>query len=292
MKHLYYDLISKIKNFVSKHESEENQAPGSFVIWSERLALRFAGMIRAFSPQERLIFFFFLLLFVGSFLGLVWKANRALMVEIPSRGGSLTEGVMGAPRFINPILAISDADRDLTALVFSGLMRATPDGALIEDLAESYTISEDGLAYTFNLKKDITWHDGKPLTAADVIFTVQKVQDSIIKSPKRASWEGVSVEKTDDHTVIFNLKQPYAPFLENTTLGIIPEHLWHNVGSEQFSFSTLNTEPIGSGPYRIRGIKKDSAGIPKYYDLVPFGNFALGRPYINSIRVRFYANET
>ena len=78
--------------------------------------------------------------------------------------------------------------------------------------------------------------------------------------------------------------------MENTTLGILPKHLWENISSEQFSFATLNIEPVGSGPYKIRSIKKDSSGIPKYYDLAPFNNFALEKPYINNVRIRFYAN--
>lgn len=211
-------------------------------------------------------------------------------MEVPADGGSLTEGVIGIPRFINPLLAISEADRDMTILVYSGLMRATKSG-IIPDLAESYTVSDTGLIYTFTLRENIFFHDGSPITADDIEFTVLKAQDPALKSPKRANWEGVTVEKIDERQIRFTLKQPYAPFLENTTLGIIPKAIWKNADTEQFSFSEFNIRPIGSGPYEISDIKRNASGIPEYYDLVPFKNFALGKAYIHDIRIRFYNNE-
>jgi len=109
-------------------------------------------------------------------------------------------------------------------------LRATPEGDLIPDLAANFTVSPDGLTYTFTLKNDLVWHDGEPITSADVAFTIDKVRDPglAIKSPRRASWEGVTVETPDPMTVIFRIQQPYAPFLENATMGIIPKHIWQN----------------------------------------------------------------
>ncbi len=247
-------------------------------------------IIKSFSSREKIMFFLIAIVFAISALGLVWKASSFFMVEIPEYGGSLTEGVIGTPRFINPLLALSDTDRDLTQLVYSGLLRARADGELTTDLAESFEISEDGLVYTFVLKKDLIWQDGKPLDADDVVFTVLRVKDPVLKSPRRASWEGVNAEKVDSRTVRFTLSQPYSPFLENTTIGILPKHAWEQIASEQFGFSNLNIEPVGSGPYKIRFVKKDSLGIPEYYDLSPFKHFALQRPYINNVRVKFYQN--
>jgi len=245
----------------------------------------------SFSVREKEIFLFLCILLIIGIFGSLSHINRVFLVEVPAPGGSFTEGVIGSPRFINPLLALSDADRDVATLVYSGLLRATPQGDLIPDLASSYTVSDDGMTYIFILREGLTWHDGKPLTSEDVVFTVTKIKDSALKSPRRASWEGVTVAATDDRTIQFTLEQPYSPFLENTTLGILPQHLWKDITSEQFSFSKYNVEPVGSGPYRITGVSKDSSGIPKYYDLKPFGNFSLGEPFIRDIRVRFYANE-
>ena len=247
--------------------------------------------IRHFSHSEQMLFGFLVIVFVVSFLIIISDVNRYLLVELPSEGGSLLEGIVGSPRFINPLLAISNADRDLSSLIYSGLMRAQTDGTLIYDLAESHSVSEDGLTYTFRLRTDGKFHDGEPVTSDDIVFTIKRVQDTSLKSPKRASWEGVTIESISEYEVRFTLEQPYAPFLENTTLGILPEHIWSDADSEQFTFSQFNIEPVGSGPYRISKIKKDESGIPVSYELKPFSQYTLGRPNISSIIMRFYSNE-
>ena len=252
---------------------------------------RTTNAIRTFSPLEQKIFLALCVIVVTSGIAFLFALNARFLVTIPTYGGSFTEGVIGAPRFINPTLAISDADRDLTALVYSGLMRPTPEGKLVPDLAQKYSVSDDGLTYTFILRENLTWHDGAPLSADDVVFTIEKVQDPVLKSPKRASWEGVTVSKEDDRTIVFSLKQAYSPFLENTTLGILPKHIWGGISSEEFGFSTYNTEPVGSGPYKVQGTKKDSSGVPSRYDLGSFKKFALGKPYISELRLHFYPNE-
>ncbi len=247
--------------------------------------------VKNFSFTERVLFFFFAAVFAIASLVLLIKVNNNFLVEVPAHGGEITEGVLGTPRFINPILATSDAEKDLVALVYSGLMKAQPDGALLPDLAESYTISPDGLIYSFTLKEGLKFHDKTPITADDVAFTISKAQDPMLKSPKRSGWDGVVVEKVSDREITFTLQQPYAPFLENTTIGIIPMHAWEGADAEQFSFSQLNVEPIGSGPYKVRSVKRSSAGIPTSYVLESFSDYALGKPFIKKITTRFYQNE-
>jgi peptide/nickel transport system substrate-binding protein len=237
------------------------------------------------------LFFVFLGIFLISGVSILWTINKSFLVKVPTYGGSIHEGIVGTPRFINPLLAISDADRDMTALTYSGLLRKTQNGDLINDLAEKYEISEDELTYTFTLKDDIYFHDNTKITSDDVVFTIEKAQDSTIKSPKRASWDGVLVEKIDDKTVSFTLNSPYSLFLGNTTLGILPKHIWDKIDVEQFSFSDYNIKPIGSGPYKISGLKKNSSGIPKYYDLSTFDKWSLEKPFISKLRIQFYSNE-
>jgi len=252
---------------------------------------RIAKSINSFTPAERVLFWFFVALLVGSALVIFSRFNQLLLVEVPARGGHFSEGIIGSPRFINPLLALSDADRDLTALLYSGLMKATPDGKLIPDLAESFAISDDGLTYTFLLKDTALFHDGTPVTAGDVIFTVTRAQDPALKSPKRASWDGIIVEGISDRELRFILKQPYAPFLENATLGILPEHIWKDADVEQFPFSNFNIEPVGSGPYKIKRIKRNSSGVSEFYELKAYNKYALGRPFIETVTIMFYANE-
>ncbi|MCI0619743.1 ABC transporter substrate-binding protein [Candidatus Wolfebacteria bacterium] len=233
----------------------------------------------------------FITLLIGSSLIMLGKVNAALLVEVPRHGGSITEGIIGAPRFINPLLAASDADRDLTQLVYSGLLHATPDGRLVPDLAERYSISEDGLVYTFTLRDNLRFHDGMSVTAEDVLFTVTLAQNPDVKSPKRANWEGVHVDAPDTQTVVFTLAEAYQPFLENTTLGILPKHIWEKTTPEQLPFNTFNADPVGSGPYRVTDFVRDDAGVPTRYELTAFDDHALGRPYITDLTFRFYTNE-
>lgn len=247
--------------------------------------------VRALGEGGRALFLFFAILLTISSVGLIYALKANFVIEVPARGGGISEGILGSPRFINPILAISDADRDLTALVYSGLLRATPEGDYLPDLAQEYSISEDGKTYTFTLREYLTFHDGTPLTAEDVVYTVQKAQDPALKSPLRANWDGVTAEAPDQRTVRFTLKTAYAPFIENLTLGVLPKARWSAISDEEFPFSELNAEPIGSGPYAVAGISRTSSGIPSTYSLRSFNNYALGEPYIGRLTLRFYQSE-
>jgi len=251
----------------------------------------FIYVLRNMKLWEKLVFLALVVSFLVSFLAIIWKISDLYMVETPTYGGTLTEGIIGTPRFINPVLASSDADRDLVALTYSGLLRPDNRGRLINDLAEKYDISEDGLVYTFTLKSKLLWQDGAPVTADDIIFTIEKIKDPAMKSPKRAGWEGVSAEKINDKTVKFTLKKPYAPFLENTTIGILPGHIWENMSSDEIASSEMNTKPIGSGPYKISEIKRNSVGIIRSYELNSNKNFVLGRPNIKKLIMKFYPSE-
>ena len=245
-------------------------------------------IISVFSRKEKLIFTVFILLFVGSALGLLQMVNRSMMVAVPLRGGTMSEGIIGTPRFINPILASSPADKDMVSLVYSGLMRKNGDGTLVPDLAEKYEMSPNGLIYTFTLRDDLTFHDDAPVTADDVVFTIEKVKDSVIKSPYKANWDGVSVKKIDDRTVEFALRQPYPLFLENATLGILPGHIWSDSAIE---LNDANTNPVGSGPYKVIDRSQQSSGVINTFDMEAFEDFALGEPYIQELRMKFYPNE-
>jgi peptide/nickel transport system substrate-binding protein len=247
--------------------------------------------LRSFSVAEKIVFSFLVAIFVGSSLYLLSIVNRHFSVQVPIQGGTLTEGIVGYVGYINPVLAVTDSGRDLTELMYAGLMKATPAGTLVPELAESYTISPDGLTYTFVLKNKIFFHDGSPITTDDVAFTVQKVQDQALKSPSRPNWDGVAVKKIDDRTISFTLSKPYAPFLENTTLGIIPKHIWKNARDEDFTYSKYNFEPIGSGPYKLYDIKRDTSGIPQDYNLVPFDAYPTGSPYVAHLVIKTFSNE-
>lgn len=242
----------------------------------------------SFSKKEWIFFILLVLMLFGSTLAILQSINKNFMVKVPMRGGELSEGIIGTPRFVNPVLAFSDPDRDLVSLVYSGLMRKDGSGALVPDLAENYEVSENGLSYTFKIKENAFFHDNTPVTADDIVFTINKIKDPIIKSPRKGNWDGVSVAKVDDRTVVFNLQQPYTSFLENATLGILPQHVWANSPIE---LNDANIRPIGSGPYMVKDVSKQSSGTINFYELEAFKKFSISRPYIKKMMLRFYQNE-
>ncbi len=246
--------------------------------------------IRRFSLTEKTIFG--ILVFIAGLTALLMtiQVSNLFMITIPANGGELREGMIGLPHMINPVVAITDVDRDISTLVYSGLMKYSGND-LVTDIAESYKISDDGLIYTFKIKPDVFFHDGSELTTADIAFTIQKIQNSAIKSPRRADWNNVNVNVISPTEIQFILKQAYSPFITNTTLGILPKHIWSNISDEQFVFSDYNIKPIGSGPYEIKSLIKDKDGIPLQYKLTASNKYYSRRAYIDSIIVQFFSDE-
>ncbi len=270
---------------------------GHAALWRERLTRKhdirvFASLkerVRALSPSDRVLFYLLAILVGIASIASLYALEQSLLVRVPSYGGTLVEGEIGSPRFINPLLAISDADRDLSALTYAGLMGLSGTGTLVPVLAESYSVSADGKTYTFILRRGVKFSDGTPVTAADVVFTVNEAQNSALKSPEYADWSGVSAVAVDQRTVRFTLAKPYAPFLGLTTLGILPARLWQNISSEEFPFSNLETNPVGAGPFKIMGISRDASGLIQSVSLAANQYYVFGRPYLDGIRFNFYS---
>jgi peptide/nickel transport system substrate-binding protein len=211
----------------------------------------------------------------------------------PAVGGEYTEGLIGTPQLINPLYSLtSDVDTDLARLIYSGLMRYDSEEGLVPDLAESYSISEDGLTYTFTLRNNATWHDGKPVRVTDIIFTLSAIQNIEYRSPLESSFANVSIAQIDDQTVQLTLAEPFAPFLSLLTIGILPSHIWSDIAPLNAPLSELNKKPIGSGPYTFDKLVKDSKGNVRSYTLERFANFYRGAPYVETLTFKFYTDLT
>ncbi|MFA6295034.1 MAG: ABC transporter substrate-binding protein [Candidatus Paceibacterota bacterium] len=245
--------------------------------------------VQQFSSTERVVFGALVVIAGVSALLMAGNVNSLFTVEVPGYGGEIREGVIGLPRTINPILAITDVDRDMSALIYSGLMKYSGND-LVPDLAKSYKISDDGLTYTFVLRENLRFHDGESLTAEDIAFTVQKIQDPALKSPRRADWLNIVATVVSPTEIKFTLKQPYSPFLTNTTVGIIPKHIWNNVSNEQFIFSQFNIEPIGSGLFIKDVMTRDAGGIPTTYRLSAWKDYYGKSAHVNNITFYFFAD--
>ena len=209
-------------------------------------------------------------------------------VIVPGAGGTYVEGLAGSPQYINPILCQYDqVDRDLCSLIFNGLTRLNERGEVVPDLAERWEISDDFLAYTFSLRHDVRWHDEVPFSADDVVFTVQAMQDPDYRGASYLAelWRSVEVAKVDSHTVKFTLKEPFAPFLYYTTIGILPAHLLAEVPAESLPNDPFNLHPIGTGLFQVEEVTAEHALLqanPLFYG---------PQPYLNKIEFRFYPNH-
>lgn len=256
-----------------------------------RLKTKLKLLPRVLSKKERYLILILLGLVIVSILTIPVTTYYHFTVPVANHGGTLEEGIIGEPRYINPLLAQSDADRDLVSLIYSGLLKYNPEGKLVPDLAKSYDISSDELHYTIYLKDNIKWQNGQPLTTDDIIFTIRTAQNTDYGSSQRINWQGIEIEKIDNQTLILKLKNKYAQFLNNLTLPILPEHVWANIKPINFALSEFNIKPIGSGPYQFRKLQKDSLGKIRFYELTVNKNFYDNRPYIDKVRLNFYASE-
>jgi len=221
------------------------------------------------------------------FLG--WKAYEAHTVLVPRNGGNYVEALVGAPQTINPLfLQNNDADRDLVSLVYSGLSTYDSERNIVDDLAVRHEISQDGKTYTFFLRGDVTWHDGKPMNANDVLFTISRIQDPLTKSPLYYSFRDIRIEKVDDKTIKFILPSPFAPFLDLTTIQILPEHLWKDISPENIQRAALNLKPVGTGRWAFKSFQKDSDGTIRSYTLVRNSEYYGQKAFLDKLVFKFY----
>lgn len=242
--------------------------------------------------KERYFVLGLIILIIASLI--VWIVNyrNVNTIAVPKIGGSYTEGIIGSPQYINPILSqTNDADQDIVELVFSGLMKYNSQGSLVPDLAEEYAVGENGKIYDFFLKKNVKWHDNQPFTADDVIFTIKTIQNPDYRSPLYTNWQGVEIEKIDDYTVRFILNNAYAPFSSNATVGIIPKHIWEKVRPLEFFITEANLNPVGTGPYQFKKTDEDKNGSVNTLELEVNKNYYFERPYIDNIIFKFFINE-
>lgn len=252
---------------------------------------QWAYFFKVLSKKEKYIFGGLILILVTA--SIIWPvvSYHKKTQPVASSGGKYTEGLIGQPRYINPLLAqYNDTDRDLTGLVFSGLLKYNCQGELILDLAENYTISDDGKTYEVFLKKNVKWHDNESFSADDIVYTIETIQDPAYTSPLRTNWQGVLVEKINQFSVRFVLKTPYAPFLHHLTAGILPRHLWQGIDETNFPLAQHHLEPVGTGPYQFKKLQKDRNGNVRYFELDKFADYYGPQPKIDTLAFKFYPN--
>ena len=209
----------------------------------------------------------------------------------PAYGGTYVEGVAGVPQYLNPVIAATDVDQDVARLAFSGLTRYDRAGAIVPDLASAFHTESDGRIWTFDIREDATWHDGQPVTADDVVFTVRLLQDRGYVGPYSDAFRGVTVDKISMRSVRFTLPDVYGPFADSTTVPLLPSHLLGNVPYAELSRQPFNASPIGTGPFRVTEVDGRQVVLLRnddFYRTRP----ARGRPYLDKVILRFYPDQS
>jgi peptide/nickel transport system substrate-binding protein len=231
-----------------------------------------------------------LILVVGLLIG--QSPESEYSAPQPVSGGVYVEALIGNMMRLNPILdSFNQPDHDIDRLIFSGLLRFDSRGIPIPDLAE-WAVTADASLYTITLREDAVWHDGEPVTSDDVIYTFSKFQDPGYPGPQDLQdlWQQVNIIRLDERRVQFQLPEPFAPFLDYLTIGLLPDHLLRGVSVTELIDHPINLHPIGSGPFRFETyIVKDEEVVG--VSLVAFQDYYEGPPFLERVDFLFYEDS-
>lgn len=242
----------------------------------------FKKIFGAFTKKERITFLCAATGAAVSFIVVITIVVAQATTAVPAAGGEYTEGVVGQPEYINPVIASSETDLDLVKLIYQNL----------PDISDSITASPDLKTWTVHLKDNLKWQDGAQLTADDVVFTVQSIQNPDTESPSYQAWQGVTVSRSSELEVQFTLAAPYAFFGNNLqNLYILPKHIFADAAAGNWRISDYNLEPVGSGPYKFVSYNKDSDGFISSYNLTAWNGTSNAHPLIQNFDFKFFNNE-
>ncbi len=237
-----------------------------------------------------------IILLTGLVMGLLLLSEQTgfrLVSPVPTSGGVYTEALIGRLQRLNPVLDYyNSADRDVNRLIFSSLVKVDQQGLPIADLAETWGISYDGLTYNFELRANAKWHDGKPVIAQDVLFTIELMRDpaSVLPEDIKNFWAGVGVRALGDKLVQFTLSEPFSPFMDYLNFGILPQHLLSGMTFAEIVNSEFNLKPVGSGPYKFNSLLVEENKIQGVL-LSSNADYYLKTPFINDFVLRYYEDE-
>jgi peptide/nickel transport system substrate-binding protein len=248
--------------------------------------------------MKKLRWQFVILLLTGLVVGVLLISQQPSVTtqsttSTPTKGGIYTEALVGSLKRLNPFLdQYNPVDNDVDHLLYSSLIRFDSRGLPEGDLVESWGISKDGTQYNFSLRPNLTWHDGQAVTADDILFTVDLLKStaSYIPDDTRAFWKDIQVVRLSDTLVQFRLPEPFAPFLDYLTFGILPKHLLSSTSPDQLTDSPFNLKPVGSGPYRFDHLLVENNQIVGVV-LTAYSNYYRSKPFIDQVVFRYYPDS-
>lgn len=213
---------------------------------------------------------------------------------VPVPGGMYSEGLIGNFTNANPLYATGTADSTISHLIFSGLFKYDTSNRLVGDLAKGWQVDPSGKTYTVTLKKGLTWHDGTPLTSADVVFTYDTIQKPEAQSSLYTSWQGIKVAATNANTVVFSLPNTLSSFPYALTNGIVPAHLLKKIPAQQLRSADFNVKPIGTGPFMWKFVEvtgADSTLRQQRISLAPFNHYWAGKPKLDGFSILTFNDD-
>jgi peptide/nickel transport system substrate-binding protein len=208
----------------------------------------------------------------------------------PISGGFYTEALIGSFMRLNPFLDVyNPPDHAVGRLIFNSLIRFDSRGIPQTDLAESWGVSRDGTVYNFSLREDVFWHDGEIFDSNDVLFSIDLLQSqhALIPDDLRSFWSQVEVVVLSDHQMQFLLPEPFAPFLDYLSFGILPEHILGGLDLEEIIDHPFNLAPVGTGPFRFQRLLVENDEIVGVV-LEAFDAYFLDRPFLDEFIFRYY----
>lgn len=241
-------------------------------------------LIHQTRPISFLVFYAALSLIIFQGLRYASSNPRSVLSFAPEQ--VLYEGTIGTVSSINPLFITNNqTERDLQSLVFNQLIRIKADGTPEPDLVKTWSVSSDGKTYTFFLRKNVKWQDGVKLTADDVIFTFEFVQQLDEEESLAAAFEKVKIGKIDEYTVTFELPEKRATFVESLQVGILPKHTLGEVTPGEIKRTTFNLFPIGTGPFQV------TENTEEQIVLVRNNSYFRGKPKIEKIILNLFPDE-
>jgi peptide/nickel transport system substrate-binding protein len=218
------------------------------------------------------------------------EPGQQIFVPQPAQGGVYSEALVGAISRLNPLLEQNNAaDRDVNRILFSSLFRFDSRGLPVPDLADSWGVSQDGTIYNISIRKTAFWHDGQPVTSQDVLFTIDMMKDdaSFFSADVRGLWKSVEIKQLNEYTLQIILPEPFAPFMDYLTFGIVPQHLLGGIPAGEMAAAQFNLSPIGSGPYKFESLIVEDGQVAGL-ELSAFENYYGDKPYIEKVTFRYY----
>ena len=233
----------------------------------------------------------FLFLFLVSIYILLYHISSFFLIKTPVVGGSITEGVVGVPISFNPLFASNEAEKNVSVIIYGGLLKKTGPNTFIKELASSFDSTKDLKKHTLKLKKDLYFHDYEELSSDDFLFTVERKKNIDDNFDKK--WKDVTITAPNRKQIIIESQNPISKeeVVELASIKIIPKHIWQKIPSDlnvSYSGSDLY---VGSGPFLYKNIKVTQEGVIKSVKLVAFDKYVLGSPYLKEVNFVFFEKK-